>query len=312
MKMEQLWQIIEISRTGSFSQAARNLYISQPNLSHSVRQLEAELGRPIFERIPGGVMATEFGKNIIAYAATLQNQYEDFLYYCENVSREPAISLRIASLNINSSTPAFLNTIKEHIGDSLRFSYLHFLSLDQIIEQLTTFQADLALIGILSPFQKSSLVKLSNSLIEYHPLVKTGVSAIVGKNNPLYTSAADTITLSNILGQMMISYSDSTVDASFSLPMALGVYHHIPSHIRVNSFELFCQTLEQTAAVGLLACDADAIGRIHTNGRELRLLPLRDAPIHCEIGWAKLQKAALSEPAVFFLEKLKSLYDIQP
>lgn len=309
MKLEQLQQIIEISKTGSFSQAARNLYISQPNLSHSVKQLEAELGRSIFERTTTGILPTEFGMNFISYAITLENQYKDFLYYCENVSKEPVLSLRIASLNLNSATPAFLDIVKNHMGNSVRFSYLHFLSLDQIIEQLTTFQADLAVIGILSPFQKSSLVKLSNHLIEYHPLMTTGISAIIGKNNPLYETEADSILIKDILDHTIISYGDSANDSSFSLPMSLGIFSQISGHIRVNSLQMFYQILEQTAAVGLLACNPGEIDKSHTTGRSLRLLPLKDSPIHCEIGWIKLKRLELPKLAYFFLEKLRELYN---
>ncbi len=308
MKMEQLQHLIEISRTGSFSQAARNLYISQPNLSHSVKQIETELGHPVFERTPSGIMTTEFGKNIISYAATLQKQYEDFQYYCEHVSRKPGISLRIASLNLNSATPAFLELIKEYTGDSTHFSYLHFLSLDQIIEQISTFQADLAVIGIISPFQKSSLVKLSNHLMEYHPLMKTGIAAIVGKQHPLYETEADAILLEDILNQRIIFCGDSASDPSFSMPMALGIYNRASSHIRVNSLSMFYKILEQTAAVGLLTCNLDMVGKSHTEGRELRLLPIKDTSIHGEIGWIKLQQFRLPEPAYAFLEKLKELY----
>ena len=45
MKLEQLAHAVEIANTGSFSKAAENLYLSQPGLSASIKQLEQELGR---------------------------------------------------------------------------------------------------------------------------------------------------------------------------------------------------------------------------------------------------------------------------
>ena len=42
--------IYEIYRCGSFSAAAKNLYITQPAISIAVKKEEQELGQPIFER----------------------------------------------------------------------------------------------------------------------------------------------------------------------------------------------------------------------------------------------------------------------
>ena len=52
MKLEQIEQILSLADTGSFTETARRLYISQPNLSASVKQLENEIGNIIFERTP--------------------------------------------------------------------------------------------------------------------------------------------------------------------------------------------------------------------------------------------------------------------
>ena len=38
MKLEQFEQVLEVAKTGTFSKAAKNLYMSQPNLSLSIKQ----------------------------------------------------------------------------------------------------------------------------------------------------------------------------------------------------------------------------------------------------------------------------------
>lgn len=42
--------VYEVYKERSFSRAARNLYISQPSLSASIRRIEARIGAPIFDR----------------------------------------------------------------------------------------------------------------------------------------------------------------------------------------------------------------------------------------------------------------------
>lgn len=48
MKIEQLIQVVEIAKTKSITMAAKNLYMSQSNLSISIRELEKELNKQIF------------------------------------------------------------------------------------------------------------------------------------------------------------------------------------------------------------------------------------------------------------------------
>ncbi len=63
----QLHCLVEIERTRSVSQAAANLYMSQPNLSRILGETEKAVGFPIFERtrkghLPGGAPGTDGGK----------------------------------------------------------------------------------------------------------------------------------------------------------------------------------------------------------------------------------------------------------
>lgn len=50
MTLQQLKYALEIARYGSINEAAKKLFISQPSLSNSIRELESELGIVIFER----------------------------------------------------------------------------------------------------------------------------------------------------------------------------------------------------------------------------------------------------------------------
>jgi len=66
MRLEQLSHIIEIARQRSFSRAAEKLYISQPALSVSIKNLEAELGKVLFKRTNKGIALTSDGNRSAA------------------------------------------------------------------------------------------------------------------------------------------------------------------------------------------------------------------------------------------------------
>jgi DNA-binding transcriptional LysR family regulator len=62
MNLQQLRYFLAAAEHGSFTAAARSLYIAQPSLSEQVRQLEAELGVDLFARVGRGIVLTEAGR----------------------------------------------------------------------------------------------------------------------------------------------------------------------------------------------------------------------------------------------------------
>jgi DNA-binding transcriptional LysR family regulator len=62
MTLQQITYFLAAAENGSFSRAARALYLAQPSLSEQVRALESELGVALFARSGSGVVLTEAGR----------------------------------------------------------------------------------------------------------------------------------------------------------------------------------------------------------------------------------------------------------
>ena len=62
--LRQLVSFAEIARTGSFRRAAKTLHIAQPALSRQIKQLEAALGIPLFDRTPRRLHLTIEGREL--------------------------------------------------------------------------------------------------------------------------------------------------------------------------------------------------------------------------------------------------------
>lgn len=76
MNTAYLAYALEIERVGSITQAAQNLFMAQPNLSKALKELEKELGCPIFKRTPLGVKATQEGEEFLFHAKHIMEQLE--------------------------------------------------------------------------------------------------------------------------------------------------------------------------------------------------------------------------------------------
>lgn len=64
---------LEVTKSGSFSKAARQLHTTQPTLSRRIESLEAGLGLRLFDRLPGGVALTAEGERIIEAAQRIED-----------------------------------------------------------------------------------------------------------------------------------------------------------------------------------------------------------------------------------------------
>ena len=76
MTLQQLQQVITIADSKSMNEAAKKLFVSQPNLSSVVKELEAEAGIPIFIRSNRGIIVTPEGEEFIGYARQIVEQYQ--------------------------------------------------------------------------------------------------------------------------------------------------------------------------------------------------------------------------------------------
>ena len=69
--------MVEVERTGSITQASENLYMAQPNLSRIIKEVEDDLGFPIFKRSSKGVIPTAKGEVFLEYAESILEQLEE-------------------------------------------------------------------------------------------------------------------------------------------------------------------------------------------------------------------------------------------
>lgn len=76
MTIQQIQYVSEIANSNSMNKAAQSLFISQPTLSHSIKELETEIGVVLFERSRKGVRLTSDGIEFLRVAKDLLGQME--------------------------------------------------------------------------------------------------------------------------------------------------------------------------------------------------------------------------------------------
>lgn len=79
MRLEWLRCFNEIVKTNSMTQAAQNLFLSQPAVSKMIHALEKEIGETLFIRSPFGVQLTEQGELFTKFAREVTKAHEAYL-----------------------------------------------------------------------------------------------------------------------------------------------------------------------------------------------------------------------------------------
>jgi len=77
MTLEQIYYFKKLAELQHYSKAAAELYISQPSLSYSIKNLEKELGSPLFQRNGRNVVLTKYGKEFYKYVVEVLEKLED-------------------------------------------------------------------------------------------------------------------------------------------------------------------------------------------------------------------------------------------
>ena len=97
MTIQQCIYILEIHNTGSFSEAARKLFVAQSSLSSSVKGLEDELGIKIFERSKNGAVLTVEGAELTKLSNLELYVKQGYLFfeYVPEVLSDTELLLRI-------------------------------------------------------------------------------------------------------------------------------------------------------------------------------------------------------------------------
>ena len=293
MKLQQLTEIIEIANTGSFSQAARNLYASQPSLSRSVKQLEEEVGFQIFERTSRGVIPTPRGKHLLDRARAISGECEDILADCQNQKCGFRNTLHVASMQcrITSYLPP---SVLKYVGTNTNVIMLNCANYAEIFNLVSTIQVDYALIQVLSTYIQSIKLKLRTMDIEYHPISRHKIAALIGPRNPLWTLESDCTEQLN--PYTILSWATSKQEAKYNYAEALGFIHTALGNLQTNNPKVFFQTIHETSSVGLLAMEPHRFPSM-CEYDDLHLIPITDCEIYSETAWIKLRRIPLSDIA---------------
>ncbi len=183
MTLQQLRYVTAVAETGTITEAANRLYISQPSLTNAIHELEKEMNVVIFNRTNKGITLSKEGEDFLGYARQVLEQaaiLEDRYKGSGGGKKQFCVSTQHYSFAVN----AFVDLIKTYGQEEYDFS-LRETQTYEIIEDVAKMKSE---IGILfqNDFNEAVISKLLRLHdLEFHLLFVAKPHVFISRKHPL-------------------------------------------------------------------------------------------------------------------------------
>ncbi|MGT2926988.1 LysR family transcriptional regulator [Streptococcus cuniculipharyngis] len=296
MNIQQLRYVVAIARSGTFREAASSLFVSQPSLSVSIKDLEEELGFKIFTRTATGAVLTKRGRLFMEKAQKLVTNFESFEnQYSQLIGRDRDFSL--ASQHYDFLPDLILQFAKAY-PEYNQFRIFESTTI-QILDEVVEGYSELGLIYLNEQNRPSLLAKMEQEGLEYIELATFQTHIYLRQAHPLAEKSLLTIDdLANL----------PTVRFTQEKDEYLYYFEHLVD--RRSSSAIFNVTDRATLTGILEQTDAYATGSgfVPPSSGQIIALPLADDSVN-HLVYVKRSEMALSPCADKFVETMKTYFE---
>ena len=227
----------EVAKTGSLNKAAEKLFMAPPNLSRSIKELEADLGITIFERSQKGVTLTPEGDEFIGYAKSLLKQIDHIEgLYKENSVKKQRFSISVPRASYISE--ALVEFSKDLGKEPVEIFYKETNS-QRTINNILNHDYKLGIIRYAENYDKFFKTMLEEKGLAYEMVTEFSYKLVMSSENPL--AKKENITFDDLTNFIEIAHADPYVP---SLPLSKVVKEELPDNIerRIFIFERASQS----------------------------------------------------------------------
>lgn len=295
MTLAQLKYIIAVAECGTISKAAEKLYISQPSLTTSIKDLESEFGIEIFSRTNKGVILTSDGEEFLGYARQVisQTSLMEEHYSGATAARH---QFCVSTQHYSFSIEAFVKLLKEYGGEQYDFR-IRETQTYEIIEDVAKLKSEVGVL-YLNQFNETVLRKLlRENDLEFTSLFIAKPHVFVGADNPL--AKKEVLTLENLAPYPRLSYEQGDHNAFYFSEEILSTLESKKDIMVCDRATLFNLLIGLN---GYTICSGVINGEL--NGKNIVSVPL-DVDDYMEIGYITHKKVVPGKFAEYYIQALR-------
>ncbi|CMX19951.1 TPA: LysR family transcriptional regulator [Streptococcus pneumoniae] len=297
MNIQQLRYVVAIANSGTFREAAEKMYVSQPSLSISVRDLEKELGFKIFRRTSSGTFLTRRGMEFYEKSQELVKGFDIFQNQYANPEEEKD-EFSVASQHYDFLPPT-ITAFSERYPDYKNFRIFESTTV-QILDEVAQGHSEIGIIYLNNQNKKGIMQRVEKLGLEVIELIPFHTHIYLREGHPLaqkeelvMEDLADlpTVRFTQEKDEYLY-YSENFVDTS-----AISQMFNVTDRATLNGI------LERTDAyaTGSGFLDSDSV-----NG--ITVIRLKDN-LDNRMVYVKREEVELSQAGTLFVEVMQEYFD---
>ncbi|MEG1512254.1 MAG: LysR family transcriptional regulator [Raoultibacter sp.] len=261
MNLSQLYYFKKLAELEHYANAAKELYITQPSLTHAIKSLESELGVPLFERAGRRVKLSAFGKEFNEYVKRGLQEIDKGIDLAKEYNSKLTGCIDIGAIYTvqGDYLPALIRAYHEEYGTAVKFNLFQGFSLP-LIDGLERDEYDLVFVA--RPPDKPNLC--------FEHVVSHELVVGMTKDNPL--ASRKSLSLEDLRGHVIYTYRRGTPIGE-EVADLLAEYDLCAVQDFEDEITLGGMVLADTRACGLMTL---SIGL--KSFPDLAVLPLEDVP----------------------------------
>ncbi|MBE5805099.1 MAG: LysR family transcriptional regulator [Clostridiales bacterium] len=235
----------EVARAGSLSRASESLFVAVPNLSRSIKELEADLNITIFDRTAKGMQLTPAGEEFMDYAKRILTQIDQLeRLYKGDVPKKQQFSISVPRASyIAEALAEFSKTLTK---DGAELFYKETNS-HRTIKNVLENDYKLGILRYAENYDVYFKTMLEEKNLNYEMVTEFTYRLVMSREHPL--AGCGNITFDQLAEYIEVAHADPYVP---SLPMSKVVKEELPDNInrrifvfeRASQFELLARNPE--------------------------------------------------------------------
>ncbi|MUG45803.1 LysR family transcriptional regulator [Paenibacillus woosongensis] len=295
MTLQQLKYVIEVATRGSMNEAAKRLFISQPSLSNTIKDLEEELQITIFERTNKGIVLTKDGAEFLSYARQVVEQAALLESRYLNVKPAPQ-HFSVSAQHYAFAVSAFVELVNQYGHDEYELA-LRETKTYEVIEDVKHMYSEIGIL-YLNEFNAKVINRLLDDAgLQFTSLFVARPHIFISARNPL--AKQPVVTIDQLDDYPFLCFDQGEFNSFHFSEEILSTLSH-KKLIRVNDratlFNLLIGLNGYTISTGVLSADL--------NGRDIIPMPL-DCDESINVGWISHRNMPLSKLGTAYVEALK-------
>lgn len=294
MTLQQLRYALTIADCGSMNEAAKQLFLSQPSLSETMKELEQEIGLQIFLRSNRGIVITPEGEEFLGYARQVTEQFG--ILKARYVEKERKEKFSVSMQHYTFAVKAFVETVKKAGMDSYEFA-AHETTTYDVMENVRNFKSEIGVL-YLNDFNEKVMMKIIREKgLEFTQLFSCDTYVYLWSGHPL--AGQKEISMEELDEYPCLSFDQGRNNSLYLAEEMKSTYDYkrlIKANDRATLLNFMIGLNAYTLCSGII-CE-------ELNGSDYMAIPLKETE-KMRIGYVTRKGANISHIGEIYIEELK-------